>query len=763
MLIDDRYRLQTQLGEGGFGQVWKAFDEQGQYAVALKLFPDHSDQNPLWYWNELSILRSHRVPGIAELLDEGLWEKIPYLVMELVQGTPFPGKGPLDTQTILQRAIKLLDVLAMVHAEGILHHDITPNNVLVNDAGQPILVDFGIAADLNVDLMNSQPHLYGNLEYIAPERLLGKDPSLQSDLYSVGVMLYKALTGKAPFQEEDSRRLLQACVSRKAPLLGPQVRSLPRDIALTIDSLLFKHPEQRPNSAADLADMLRGIEPTAPDIPEWLAAHSIDIQSADSIPKADLISLFAGTERLFHERSQTAAELHKRTQGRPSEIHNEIGVWLLQGARFEGDRLRVGQRALKSSPLPDIHADATPEARLGRAYALIAEGPLDRAIQELMRAVNDLRGRPKHSDQELDIYERLLSAWMEIAMADSTKRVLGPLQFELHRAPATPHIQKLDKMASAAAAIAAGGPKALDILNDIEPFEDIRLETRRHGARSVAARRCAPAILKKTLDSIGAWAEGYRANPMVWGRYQFWQGWYAYHQGDFLRAAEFHLEASRHAIWPIEKASALIAAASALMETLPKRDSAISIAQQALAQVQACESPFLEARAEWVLRAARYRNQEDLEPDEDLIQSVQRLTGAPDIEAQVYFTEATFAFRKGNRTRAQELAQMAANLWKTRKSLYNYALAQAFAWAMGHNQASTTDTEPLRQLALKCPLPEMGLQTLAFLGEAAPGDQVVSPKHLEKILSAIPDQHWQCRMDILSVDEAREKLGHPKQ
>lgn len=760
-LVDERYRLKERLGEGGFGQVWRAFDEMGKRTVAIKLFTVNPGQNPLWFWNELSILRSHRVPGIVELLDEGFWEGIPYLVMELVHGKPFPGTESDQVDEILERAARLLDVLSLVHAEGILHHDIKPSNVLVNDAGDPILLDFGISADVNVDLLSSQKYVYGCVEYVAPERLRGEAPSQQSDLYSVGVMLYEALTGRLPFANRNTKKLIQACIHKAAPRLNTKVPSLPSRIARLIDALLFKNPGQRPNSAAEVADMLRNTKVSSPDIPEWLASHHIDLNSKDNISAQRFTPLFAGMERLFHEPSRAADELYARTQGNPAQIENEVGIWLRRGARFEGNLLRVGRRALQPIPAPKTAEirKASFQERLEEAYRLIHQGPLDHAMQVLMEAIKDLRGQKAPSSEETLIYEQLLSAWTDIALADTTKRVFGPLQFELHRAPPTPLILHIDQMTNAAAAIAAGGPKALDLLNDLPPFEDIRLETRRQGLRSVACRRCSPEVIKETYDSIDQWIEAHKNENIALARYYFWRGWYCYQRSQFSEAAEMHLSASRLEPWPIGRASALTAAASALMETMQPQHIAVSIAEQALAQVKVCESPFMEARAEWVLRAARYRNFEDLDDDKELLSAVQRVVGAPDVEAQVCLTEAAFAFRKGNSPRAAELAQRAADLWRARMMHSYYGLAQAFAWAMGGAPSQAEELASIHQIAKECRFPGIGLQTLAFLRNAAPAEEVDAQDLMARVQDEIPEAHWDRRMDILSVNEARARLG----
>lgn len=766
MLVDDRYRLVRLLGQGGFGQVWKADDEKGKISVAIKLFTEITQKNPLWYWNELSILRSHRVPGIVALLDEGFWNGVPYLVMDLLDGSEFPGAEPNQVNEILERGVRLLDVLSLVHAEGILHHDIKPSNVLVTREGDIALLDFGIAADVQVDITQIGKYPYGSLDYMAPERLRGEPCSPQSDLYSVGVMLYEALVGELPFTADGELERISEILHKPAPRLITKVPALPVRIARLIDSMLFKSPSQRPD-ASSAARLLRGIEPEPIDVLPWLAAHGIDMDQDGSVSETQLVMLFGGMERLFHEPSSAAAELYRRTQGKPADILNEIHVWLEQGARFEGHQLIAGRRALRP-PGPFASATATVSERLQRASAHITQGPLKLALQELMEAVTDLQnanGSPAQKDLD---YERVLSVWMDIALADGTKQVLGPLQLELYRAPhQTPLIRKLDQLASAAAAIPAGGQKALDMLNDMEPFEDIRLEIRRHGLRSIACRRCDSRILEDTFRDIDQWKDKHPAEPMVLARYYFWQGWRHYQKSQYPRDARFHLRAFRieakcRDTWPITAASVLGCAASSLMETMGHPRITVSLAERALDKIKACESPFMEARAEWVLRTARYRNHEELDADEELITAVSRLVGAPDIEAQVHLTEAAFAFRKQKNMRAHELAQQAADIWMARMSKYYYGLAQAFAWMVGDITKSWEDIQAIRSDAIACSLAGIGLQTLAFLQCIVPDAKIAEPDLIDRLQEGIPQRYWDRRMDILSVEEARAMLGYPR-
>lgn len=768
-LVAERYRLWRCLGAGGFGEVWKARDKLSRSFVALKLLTKYTDRNPILFWTELSILRAHRVDGIVHLLDEGLWMGRPYLVMELVDGRPFPGRlsNPKD---IISTTASLLEILGRVHAEGVLHQDIKPENVLVNDLGEPTLLDFGIASDVSMDFSGDPQKLYGVYEYIAPERLRGYPATLQSDLYSVGVLLFRALAGVFPFQHSETIKLLRACAHEPAPSLRAFNLNIPKNVVEVVDSLLSKDPAGRPASAADAADMLRGRPKDRTTIAEWLRSHGM-VVPGPLVSQAALEHLFAGTERLFHIPSRAASLLYRRTLGDPVLIASEIRSWLAKGARFERDKLIVGKtliysldsKAPKSASAEEKKSRAAMLRRIAqreeRARHWIVDGPLSRAINELHDGLVELRsmipkGRSKPDAALLALEERLLITWMDIALSDSTKQVLGPLQYELQQASPTPMIERLSRLADAAMATTAGSDKALKILNKLEAFEDIRLERRKHDIRAVACRRCSSKIEQRTFKEIDAWAKTQKQDDIMRARHAFWKGWKQYREGHYEEAAKLHLESSRLEHWRIARISARIAAASSLIETLCHQNDAISLARSALEEAPLCESPFIEARAEWVLRTALYRSGAALKPDLELVSAAKRLVGALDMEAQICFCEAAFAYRLGDSELCQKLALEAANAWLHPKSTQNRWLAQALAWACAEAKTEWTAVKPAYRTALCCKTPGIGIQTLALLNLGSATPLPLKDTDIKRLALQVPREYWDELLDILSVKEA---------
>ncbi len=208
------YELVSELASGGMSTVYRARRVDGSYQhdVAIKLFRAfHMDSSALRRFDaERQILAALEHPNIARIIDGGTAEDgTPYVTMELVEGLPitrYCERQRLDLGDRLKLFIKVCDALAFAHRRGIVHRDIKPGNVLVSDAGDPKLIDFGIAKvlqpeSMDLDLpetrMEQRPL---TPEYASPEQLTGQAIGVASDIYSLGVLLYELLTGQRPYQ-----------------------------------------------------------------------------------------------------------------------------------------------------------------------------------------------------------------------------------------------------------------------------------------------------------------------------------------------------------------------------------------------------------------------------------------------------------------------------------------------------------------------------------------------------------------------------------
>ena len=278
--LADRYVIESLVGEGSSGRVYRATDEVLRTTVAVKVLDLEAGEELRQLRREAATLRWLRVPGVVNLQDDGVDGGRPYIVTDLVVGAPFPGSPAAPTWASMRdAAVALLETLARIHAQGVIHGDLKPSNVLVDAHGIPTVLDVGIASGPSIEFGAGEDDDFvaGTPSYMAPERIGGAPASVATDLYAVGVMLHEALCGQVPHHATsrtglfDRRRLEEARPLRE---LAPDA---PPDAARMIDALLARDATRRPASAYDALDLLehlRHVRPGNPDFP-WLGSRAL--------------------------------------------------------------------------------------------------------------------------------------------------------------------------------------------------------------------------------------------------------------------------------------------------------------------------------------------------------------------------------------------------------------------------------------------------------------------------------------------------------
>lgn len=279
--LDARYRLDAKVGSGGYGVVYRAWDLVADHPVAVKVFrpangrlsPDHVAR---FRREGLTATRvSH--PNAVRVLDSGVSSAgIPYLVMELLVGRTLTQRlrteGPLSAREAVALVRALGEALAVAHAEGIVHRDIKPDNVFLEGVtscvttGHVKLLDFGIARLLDdtdadaLDAITRTGQLVGTPVYMAPERLQGLPYDGRSDVYSVGVLLFEALSGTRPFDSPGRTpwEIIRHHLSSPVPALADVVEGLPEELVRISAWALAREPADRP-TARQLVDALAAV------------------------------------------------------------------------------------------------------------------------------------------------------------------------------------------------------------------------------------------------------------------------------------------------------------------------------------------------------------------------------------------------------------------------------------------------------------------------------------------------------------------------
>ncbi|GAA1778833.1 hypothetical protein GCM10009795_026170 [Nocardioides hankookensis] len=263
-----RYRLESRIATGGMGEVWRATDTLLDREVAVKLLKTEYADNPTFrvrFESEAQHAASLHHPNIATVYDvgeanmtDGSQSRRPYLVMELVEGQPLsavlrPGV-PMDPTAVRDLLAQAADGLGAAHANGIVHRDVKPANLIVTPNRVVKVTDFGIARAAEGVGLTSTGEVMGTPQYLSPEQAQGLKATPASDVYSLGVVAFECLAGQRPVSGETAVATALAHMRDPVPDLPP---SVPADLAAVVRRALSKDPTQRFADGGALAAALR--------------------------------------------------------------------------------------------------------------------------------------------------------------------------------------------------------------------------------------------------------------------------------------------------------------------------------------------------------------------------------------------------------------------------------------------------------------------------------------------------------------------------
>lgn len=270
-----RYRIEEEIGAGGMGVVYRAYDEKLERDLAIKvLAPGTLDSEAARkrFRNEARVLSRLNHPAIQTIHDFDTVDGTDFLVSELVPGQSLDTRlssGPLPEKEVVHIGVQLAQGMAAAHAAGVLHRDLKPANLRVTPDGNLKILDFGLATlsqeavlhlSTTLTLEEAPRGISGTLPYMSPEQLLGDEADDRSDIYSAGVTLYQLLTGKLPFQDSVVTKLTNAVLHQEPPTPSSYVAKISPELERIILKCLEKDRELRYQSARDLAADLRRME-----------------------------------------------------------------------------------------------------------------------------------------------------------------------------------------------------------------------------------------------------------------------------------------------------------------------------------------------------------------------------------------------------------------------------------------------------------------------------------------------------------------------
>jgi eukaryotic-like serine/threonine-protein kinase len=255
----DRYELEELVGTGGMSSVYRAHDRLLDRTVALKVLHEHHLRDPEHVERFRREARSAAVlshPNIVTVIDRGEHDGRQFIVFEYVGGENLKRlieqRKPLPVATALELAIQIARGLSFAHRSGLVHRDVKPQNVLLNGDGQAKVTDFGIARSLDVQRgMTQTGTVLGTSDYIAPEQAQGKHVDEQTDIYSLGVVLYELLTGEVPFPGENFVAVAMQHINDPPPSVRDKRPDVPPRVDAVVQRAMAKDPADRFPTMAD--------------------------------------------------------------------------------------------------------------------------------------------------------------------------------------------------------------------------------------------------------------------------------------------------------------------------------------------------------------------------------------------------------------------------------------------------------------------------------------------------------------------------------
>ena len=275
-VIVGRYELLELIGRGGMSSVWRSHDRLLDRTVAIKILHDEFTRDEEYverFRREARSVAQLSHPNIVTVIDRGEHEGRQYIVFECVEGENLKQlverTGPLPVRDALLLALQMGRALAFAHSRGLIHGDVKPQNVLLNEDGQAKMTDFGIARSVDVEGVTITGTVLGTSEYIAPEQARGQRVDAQTDVYSLGVVLYELLTGRVPFEGESFVAIALRHVNEQAPSVLERRPDVPPRLAIAIERAMAKRPDQRFESmdelVSELESCLADMDPSSED------------------------------------------------------------------------------------------------------------------------------------------------------------------------------------------------------------------------------------------------------------------------------------------------------------------------------------------------------------------------------------------------------------------------------------------------------------------------------------------------------------------
>lgn len=320
--INDRYEIIKNIGEGGMANVYLAQDTILDRKVAVKVLRgdlSNDDKFIRRFEREALSVSNLSHPNIVEVYDVGVEEGNHYIVMEYIDGKTLKQllkkRESLTLTEVVDIMTQLTDGIAHAHDSYIIHRDIKPQNIMIEDDGRIKITDFGIAMALNATQLTQTNSVLGSVHYLPPEQASGKSATIKSDIYAMGILMYELITGNVPFKGDNAVEIALKHMKDKIPSVRKQDPSIPQSVENIILKAAAKNPRNRYDSAKEMhEDLVHCLE----------EEHANDKKITFTYPENDLDSTAPIPTNTIKKKVEKPKEIKKEDDEDTEELVKEI-------------------------------------------------------------------------------------------------------------------------------------------------------------------------------------------------------------------------------------------------------------------------------------------------------------------------------------------------------------------------------------------------------------------------------------------------------
>lgn len=334
--ISDRYQIIKSIGEGGMANVYLAYDTILDRNVAVKVLRGDlaSDEKFVRrFQREALSASSLSNPNIVEVYDVGEDNGEYYIVMEYIEGKHLKQllkkRGKLTVPEVIDITMQITNGLSVAHDSYIIHRDIKPQNILILENGLIKITDFGIAVAMNATQLTQTNSVMGSVHYLPPEQASGKGATLQSDIYSIGILMYELLTGKLPFKGDNAVEIALKHLKEPMPSIRDEIVDIPQSVENIILKSTAKNPKNRYSDAREMYEDLKTC---------LLESRSNELKTTFKYPENDydetkVLKSVTPKEEKKKKRKESEVEVPKKKK---SEVSNDNKTLIILGSIFVG-------------------------------------------------------------------------------------------------------------------------------------------------------------------------------------------------------------------------------------------------------------------------------------------------------------------------------------------------------------------------------------------------------------------------------------------